>query len=478
MPPLQLPVGSFIGRDGSVANSRLINAYAESQGNDAKAPYVVYASPGLKRWDDGSFAGGWRGAIEQDDFTLIAALGNEVVSYSQSGASTKLGSLIGSDRLIMARNRADPVQIAIIVGSEVYVLESGAITQVTDSDLPPPNSVVYLKGRGLYGIDDGRVYASDDEDFTAVNALAFDEANSSSDGLVRVVEHAGFAYFMGRKSIEIWAADPSLAGEPFPFSPVQQDIAIGLAAKHSVVLGSRGMIWVDDKNQVRYGRDAGATPISNKTVERLIEALSYDDRAALAGMTYTHQGHEVYVLKSSSWTWEFDFHAAGAFGVERGWRERQSYGSNRWQVEGINRFAGKEIAGRSIDGNLYQIDSDTYDEAGGNLIMEMWCPYSHRFPRGAIIDQLKIDAIVGVGLQSGNLDVTDPQLMIDYSDDGGINFVGEEEVPLGKIGERTAEIETYQWGMMEAKGRIWRFRCSAAVLRGIMAANIEARPTA
>lgn len=478
MPPLQLPVGSNIGRDGDVANARLINAYVQATGNDAKAPYVLYAVPGLKRWDDGSFSGGLRGLIEKDDFTLIAVVGNEVVSYSRDGSATKLGSLIGSDRIIMTKNRADPVQVVMIVGSQAFVLENGTITQVTDGDLPAPNSATYLRGRVLYGISDGRMFASDSEDATSIDALAFENVDSSADGLVRVIEHSGYAYAFGRKSIEIFAPDPSLAGEPFPFSAVQQNIAIGCAGKHTIVEGSRGLIWVDDKNFVRFGRDAGATQISNASVERDIEALSVDQREALIGMTYTHQGNEIYVLKSDDWCWEFDFHAASRFGTDRAWRERKSYSSATWQVESVLRFAGKEIAGRATNGNLYEIDSATYDEAGDEIIMEVWCPYSHRFPRGAVVDMLKLDAITGVGLQSGGLDVTDPVVMIDFSDDGGVSFEGEEQASLGRIGEYDTEIETYQWGLMESRGRIWRFRVSASVLRGLIAAHIEARAAA
>src|SRR5690606_20610073 len=155
MPELKLPVGSSTGRDSAVNRTRLVNAYVEVEGNDAKAPYVLYAAPGLTRWDDAVFAGAWRGAIELDDFTLITVLGNEIVSSSASGATTKIASIIGSDRVIMTKNRANPVQIVIVTGSQAYNLEGGGIALIDDADLPPVNSADYLRGRVLYGIDDG-----------------------------------------------------------------------------------------------------------------------------------------------------------------------------------------------------------------------------------------------------------------------------------------------------------------------------------
>jgi hypothetical protein len=48
-------------------------------------------------------------------------------------------------------------------------------------------------------------------------------------------------------------------------------------------------------------------------------------------------------------------------------------------------------------------------------------------------------------------------------------------VRLGKIGEVNRFVRTNRWGRMNNKGRIWRFRASASVLRGIIQANITGR---
>lgn len=391
--PLNLGLGSNIGRDGQVANVRHINCYVEDAGSDAKSRTPIYVCPGLTRFDNGSYSGVSRGLIQLNDNALIAFLGNEVVSLDTGGVTTTLGTLVGSGRVSLARNRNAAPQIAIITNAGQYhILQSGIVSQISDSDLPVPNSVTYLKGFFVFSIADGRLFQSD-LDASNVGALAFDSANSRSEGLVRVFTHAGFLYAFGKRTTEIWQADSSLAAEPFVFSPIQQDIDFGCIAPHSVAQIGTGLAWVDDNGIVRYGRDGGAIRLSNHAVERSIEDLSNSDRALIAGRQWFHQGHEFYTLFSSEFTWTHDL-------LTNQWHERQSYDSPIWLVNDIAQFDGKQIASSNTDGKLYYINSESYDEDGAHLILDIRAPSVHSFPTGYIAQNLEIDAIMGVGLAS------------------------------------------------------------------------------
>jgi hypothetical protein len=93
-----------------------------------------------------------------------------------------------------------------------------------------------------------------------------------------------------------------------------------------------------------------------------------------------------------------------------------------------------------------------------------------------IVDAIEIDAITGVGLNSDDEHNDFPQLMVDYSDNGGKTFHGERMASLGRIGDYTCSIRLNRWGQVNEKGRIWRLRASAAVLRGVNQVAISARP--
>ena len=468
--PLNLGLGSNKGQDGQVTNIRHINCYVEDAGEDAKAQAVLYACPGLTRWDDGSFAGASRGLIQLSQSELIAFLGNEIVSLDENGISTKLDNIVGSERLHIARNRAATPEIGVVTSSgQYYILSGGTLTQILDADLPSPNSITYLKGFFIYSIADGRIFMSDLEDGTSIGALAFDTANTRADGIVKVFTHAGFLYVFGRRATEIWQADPTLAAEPFVFSPIQQDIDIGCIAPHSVAQVGHGLAWVDDDGIVRLGRDGGAQRISNHAVERAIESLSNSAREAIAGRQWFHQGHEFYTLFSDSFTWTFDL-------LTQRWHERISYGEANWRVNDIVAFNGKYIASDKDSGALYRMNSSAYDEAGNILLMEAQGPVSHRFSGAMLVSSVEIDCIMGQGLNTAVDHNANPQLMLSYSLDGGETFLGERRASMGRIGQTRRKIKFNRLGRIDEKGRIWKLAASAATLKGFIQATIDARP--
>jgi hypothetical protein len=467
---LTLPTQSNIGRSGQVANVRLINAYAEDAGADAKNKLVIYNAPGLDRKDSDSLTGASRGMIELTSNELIHFTGNQIYSYDQGFVGTQLATIVGSGRLSLARNRATVPEIGIVTGSgQYYILSGGTLTQISDADLPTPNSIDYQDGFFLFGIEDGRIYSSDLEDGTEIQGDAFGTARSDSSNLVRVKSHAGFVYVFKQKGTEIWQSDPALAAENFVFAPIQQDIPIGCIAAFSIEELERGLVWVDNDGIVRYGRDGSAQRISTHAVERAIASLTDAQRRAIEAFTFSFHGHQYYTMSSASWTWQFDL-------VNGTWAERMSYGAARWLASSSQQYNGAYIVGSNSDGKIYQIDPETFDEGGENLVTEIWCAHSHNFPDAMLVDAFELDVISGVGQQSADDNIADPKVMIDYSDDGGATFEAERTGELGKIGERKRRIRMNNWGKVTETGRIWRIRSSAPVLRGTVQAYLHARP--
>lgn len=477
--PLVLPAASTIGRDGQVASARLINGYPEYSGQDAKSPYSLYGAPGLTRWDHGVLTGAERGMIELSSNELIAVLGNQIVSFDQGANDTFLANLVGSGRVFMALNRASPPQIGIVTSAgQYYVLAAGVLTLNADPDLPAPNSIDYLRGRFLYGVGTlGRVYASDADNGTSINALAFADINSNSDPVVRVIVNGGYFYAFGTKSLEIWQPDPSLAGQPFPFSPVQQDIEYGLTGAHTAAKFEKALIWVDQNFIVRHGRDGGAVRASNHAVERSIGALTQAERALMVGSVHSFQGHETYTLKGANFTWCLDLPFAKKAGFELAWYERKSYALDHWRVNSSLLFNGKYIMGDESNGRLYYLNPDDFTENANDHVLEIWCPHSHRFPERLIADGIEVDMVSGVGLNSSTDSDANPEIMIDFSENGGKTFAGERRAVIGRQAEFQQAIRLNKWGRCTKKGRTWRVRASAAVLKAVNSAALWARAT-
>lgn len=468
--PLALPRESTIGRLGQEANTRLINGYIEHHGadDDGKSQYTVYAAPGLTRFDSSTQTGAERGMIALNDSNMIALLGTQLCNITNGGVVTVVGAIAGDDRVTMARNmKASYPQIGIVTTTgSYYLLENSVLSTPTEVNLPNPNSITYVKGYFVYSISDGRIFSSPFDAGTGISATAFDYANSEADNNVRVYNHGGFLYVFGKSSFEIWQAGGTV---PFPFTPLQQNIELGLLAAHSLAQNESGILWVDHKGIVRYGRDHSAQRVSTHSVERSIAKLSSSDQAAMIGYILVWHGHEYYMLTSSSWTWTYDIQA-------QRWFERKSYGADRWLVNNAIWFSGMYIAGSYSNGRLYTVSPFVYSEDSSDFVLEVWCKNAHNFPDGAIIDFLDIDIVTGVGVTTTtDEDAVDPNITIDYSDDGGKTFQGERSVSIGQVGDYHKLVRTGRWGRVTPKGRIWRFRASAAVFRGILSAVLKIR---
>jgi hypothetical protein len=470
--PLRLPMESTIGRSGQEAHCRLINGYAETQGadQDGKSAFCIYARPGLVRFSQNSLTAPTRGfLLGSGDTTLIAIIGGQILQYSTAGVSTFLASVTGTDRVTAALNQNSTPQVAIVNDGGTYwnLIPSAPSISNPSTSFAAPNSVAYLKGLFIFSTQAGTIFHSAVNDGTTFNSLAYGLAGSDSGAIVRGIVDAGYYYVFGDKIMEIWQ---DVGTSPFSLAPLQQYIPMGLLAKYSLAKGAaNGLVWVDHRGIVRYGRDGGAQRISTHSVERAIEELPDADRPNLAGCYFTAQGHEFYCLSApTEWTWVYDL------SMQR-WFEWNANGLTRWMVNDAIPFNEHWVASDYRNGLLYQTDADEFDDIGNEFIFEVWCPHVHAFGNSIAADKLDIDIASGVGLVSGTSDDEAPQLQISYSDDGGSIFKGERYASIGATGQRSQLIRTNGWGRINPKGRIWRIRASARVLRSVIQAQIRGR---
>jgi hypothetical protein len=472
--PLRLPTESTIGRSGQEAHTRLINGYPEATGEDGdgKAAFCVYARPGLIRFSQNSLTAPTRGfVLGSGDTTLIAVIGGQALQYSTAGAATYLAAVAGSDRVTAALNQNSTPQVAIVNDGGTYwnLIPSAPSISNPSTGFSAPNSVTYLKGFFIFSTVGGTIFHSAINDGTTFNALSYGLAGSDSGALVRGIADAGYYYVFGDKIFEIWQV---VGTSPFALAPTQQYIPMGLLAKYSIAKGAaNGLVWVDHRGIVRYGRDGGALRLSTHTIERAIEELPDTDRPNLSGCYFTAQGHEFYCLSApSQWSWVCDI-------TMQRWFEWNSNGLalNRWIVNDAIPLNEHWVVSDYRNGLLYQVDADEFDDIGNEFIFDLWCPHVHAFGNSLIADQLDIDIASGTGLLSGTSDDESPQLQISYSDDGGSIFKGERYTGIGAAGQRSQLVRTNSWGRVNPKGRIWRIRASARVLRSVIQAQIGGR---
>jgi hypothetical protein len=436
-------------------NPRVVNCYAEQLGPEHRSPIVWQVIPGQKAFssptDDQC-----RGMMYLDEKSSIYSVHqSRLYKINSAGTATEVGGgrLSGVGPVIMARNDATEPQIAVVTESDAYIIENDAITWL-DFDTTP-NSVASLDGYFIWTFGGGAFQISALNDGKTNDPLDFATAEAQPDGLVRAYADRSELWLFGGKSIEIWT---NVGNADFPFA--RQGGAFidrGLGAKFSVATFDNAVHWIGDDGVVYRG--AGYTPqrVSSHAVERAIREVS--DWSTIRGYSYTDAGHVFYVLTCPTFTWAFD-QATGL------WAERETHKLGHWRAWPYVRAFGKHIVGDTQSGALRELDSDTYTDAGGVIRAELTLPDMTAFPNGLEFDRLDLDCATGVGAS--------PEVMLDWSDDGGATWSNERILTVGATGNYGARVRANRLGTCRNKGRRFRIAMTDGVIRSFLLADVQA----
>lgn len=350
----------------------------------------------------------------------------------------------------------NPTQLAICDSDALYIFvyASNFFSAVTDPDLPSVGTVTFIDSYFAVNKNNtGSFYISSPNDGTAWAALDFATAESSPDNLLRVLNAVGQLWLFGSKTTEIWTDTGAVA---FPFARISgAKMETGIIAPLSAIAVDNTVVWV---GQDAYGsgivfRANGFTPqrISNDAVEYAINQAT--DKANMCAFTYQQEGHAFYFLTGGglATSWVYDF-------TTQLWHERAYLNSNGFLEQhlascGMYAF-GKQLVGDRVNGNIYQMTLDAYDDAGSPLLSRR--VYTHIADKSDQIryNQLQIAMEVGVGTQAGQ--GYNPTLALRISTDGARTWSDSYEAFIGKVGQYEANVKWRRLGI----GQIMTFEVS------------------
>lgn len=376
----------------------------------------------------------------------VSALGDGVVTFAKN-------------------NKATPDQALVVSGNAFVTFTTSAISSPVSVNSEIPTSVCFGEGYFFVGTTTGYCYAS------AVNATTFSSLDrvrmeSRPGPIIRTVFWNGELYVFLESNIEVWASNgnPNATGFPLNRTTV---IWRGLIAPLAVCGFEEGfeggLIWVADDNSVRVLSGYNPQTISTPDVERAIEACT--NKSAIRCFVYDLDGHACVVVDvAGEATWVYDLTEGGK------WHERKSDGLDAWRMTGNSVKAfGKWIAGDRTSGNLYQIDPAAFDEDGDTL---PWIPESiamENFPQRLQIPRVDFNMGTGIGTDA----VPEPQMQIQWSDDGGHTWSDPVTRSLGENGRRKMQVRVNRVGLTGVKGRRWRLRVDDPVDVRLLAASME-----
>lgn len=439
---------SYQHRSRAASSSRLVNAFAESLPGDAKTPYVVTRAPGLATW--ATVGTGPIQATHAAHGLLYVVSDGVLYSVTSAAVATSLGTVVGSVDEVDIDANEDAVVVVSPPNGYYY---DGSFHTITDADFTSRGAgdVEFCDDFMLFREPDtGRFFGADVGSASSFDALNFVTAEANPDTMVGMKVDHRQVFCAGEKSCELFE-NTGVAG--FPFEPLRPGlIEIGCINGRTVTKGDNTIWWVADDYTVR--RLNGLTPerVSTHAVEQWLRTVTV---STLRGGFYSFEGHLCFVLRADEGCFVYD--------VTTGfWHERLTYDGSTWNWRFPVRFAGKVLVGSTVDGTLAELDPETYDEIGETLRAE-WT-YQPVYTEGARAFHDRLDLVIetGVGLTTGQGSA--PEVMLSFSDDGGLTWFNAPNRSLGAIGKRNTSVSWVGLGSCSSvHGRVYRLAVSDPV---------------
>lgn len=479
-----MPDFGFVGDAYTAASiyqndQELINWYCEV--DERKQPnergYMsLYPTPGLVLKKEHSNALPVRQVYTTSTGTsLFSVIGNGVFIYDSSFNRTSVGSLSTTSGPVGIIDNG--VSVYFTDGSDRYycTLSGTGFTSVGpfDGAFVGATRCDIIDNYIIYNRPLSQQWGCTDVLSPTSNPLNFSSKDGSSDLLVAAVVANRDVFLLGRLTGEVWT---DVGAFPFPFQRVPgTSMQHGCAAPFSISrLGeSFAFLAQDDRGRTIVVQMIGYQPkrISTFAVEAAFS--KYNTFSDAIAYSYQQAGHEFYVLTfpSEDVTWCFDL--ATSLWHKRAWRDQYNV-LHRHRSNCGTVFNGKIIVGDYLNGNLYELSRSVFTDNGDTLPCIRRAPHLVEDYDRVFYQSLQLYFQPGVGISSGQ--GSDPQAMLEWSDDGGSTFGSQHWTSIGKIGRYKNRAVWRQLGT--ARDRIFQVTVTDPVNRVLVSAQLEATPGA
>jgi hypothetical protein len=448
---------------------RCRNLFAEAAPADAKSTVDLLGTPGLTAFT--TVGTGPIRLLWEMAGVLYAVSRDQLYTVTSTGTATLIGTLAGQERTDYRLDAADNgTQLAIVNSgtgaASVYNRTTNTLSAIADPDFPDASSVAYIDGYLVFTrLDSGQWFTSELLDAASYNSLDFASAESHPDFLVKVLVDHREVWLFGARSVEVWT---NTGAADFPFQRLSGGILErGCGAAGSVAKIDNSIFWLGD-DRVFY-RAAGYQPqrISHHAIEYALEhyAVVSDAEAFVHSM----EGHQFYTVTfpGAGVTWCYD--VASGLWHERESRDDEGRSLGRWRVSAYARCYDQHIVGDFQSGALYRMDLDEGMEAGNVIVREAVSPPIAANGHRITMSRLEIDLETGIGRTSGQ--GSNPNCMLQWSDDGGRSWSNEHWASMGQIGQYKRRVRWHRIGQF--RERYFRLVIADPVKVSILGANAE-----
>jgi hypothetical protein len=359
------------------------------------------------------------------------------------------------DNLVTVINAAD-IDITASHSSYTLTLVRGSFPVAAAAEFQDGFFIIVEK-------DTANFYKSGLYDVTAWNMAEYATVEGRSSNLLTAISNTQDLWFFGETAAEVYQ-DTGAADFPFTRIPGAL-IDAGCGAKASPCKINGILYWLTDLGQICC--NAGYTAVkflSTPEIDYQISTYSTIDDAI--GMSCNVDGHAWYVLTfpTMNKTWVYDT-ITGFFFEWKSYVDTAIVGRHR--INCTAQFGRQQIIGDYDNGKLYIVDMTAHTDDGQAIKWQRATPTISKDRLRIIYHQLEVEFEAGVGL-SGGVQGTDPQVLLDWSDDGGKTWSNQHSRSIGKIGKYKNRARWTRLGM--SRNRIFRISGSDPVKTVIIGA--------
>lgn len=443
---------------------RCVNWYKNVSEVGSLSKASLFGTPGLSLVDAGQPLEPNRGAHVMAGVPYFVN-GNNLYSLTRSVAGdgtetltvNSLGTITGSGRVSMADNGT---QLCIVVPNGDAYIYNGSLQTISDPDFDgPADTVCFIDGYFVFNkTGSSKIFHSELRDGLNYNALDFAEAEADPDQVVSVHARNGILYALGTKTIQAFA---NTGGTAFAFSPIPgSTINKGLRAKFAIHDFGNTVAFVgggeNEGESVWALSGSSVVKLSTTPLDALLQDATPEELDNAFALSHSLNGADFWCLTFGSRTVAYDQTASSLSGRKE-WHERSSRISDedvQWRVSSIVAAYNRAFAGDSVDGRIGQISDSVFNEYGTNIIrMTTTQPFEND---GHSLSVSRLESTMNAGTGTATLD---PQIGMDYSDDGGRTWSDILYRSVGLLGEYSRRAIWRRLGRF-GKSRVLRFHFS------------------
>lgn len=471
--------GAYQARSVIADAQRCLNLYAESNPKDAAAPFTYYPAPGLKPLVQAPNHEMVRGLYRATNGVLYAVIGPTLYEVSSSWVLTSRGTIVDAATPVsMIDNGLTLVLVDNSAAGYTLDLTSHAFAAISDAAFYGATRADILDGFLLFNKPNTPIFYCSDALATTFDPLYYASKSTYPDYLTAAVSIGQSIWLIGQFTTEVWFDS---GASDFPFQRVPSAfINHGCAAPYSIATGGETVFWLSQSLRgdriIFSGQGYQAERISTHAIESaLAEYATVNDAV---GLVYQVAGHSFYQLTfpTADATWVFD--TATGLWHERCWIDNDGE-EHRHRAQCAAFAYGINVAGDWQNGTLYQLDLDTYTDAGQPI--KRLRSFPHMIQDGKRVMYRQFIADMESGTDAGTVTTIPPMVSLRWSDTRGaswsnpvtqnLNWDTAVNQSLGSAGQLLTSIQYQRLGM--ARDRVFELSWTVPVRTALNGAFVE-----